>query len=500
MNIVPIKSLLILASIISFSISNLNLSAQSWNQVGLDINGENDGDNSGISVSMPDANTVAIGSTSNSEVGNFAGHVRVYEWDGDTWLQKGLDIDGEAAVDNSGISVSMPDANTVAIGAIRNDGNGSNAGHTRIFEWNGSAWAQKGTDIEGEMAGDESGISISMPDASTIAIGAHMNDGIASNAGHVRVFQWIGQNWIQKGIDIDGESAQDRFGTSVSMPDANNLAVGATLHDGAAFNSGCVRTYFWNGLEWIQKGEDIEGVAENDQFGVTASMPDGNTVAAGSVLNDGADFGAGHVRIHEWDGSAWVQKGADLEGQFSLDRFGASVSMADSNTLAIGANLNDDAGTDAGQVQVFEWDGTAWVQKGLEINGEAAGDESGFFVAMPDTNTVAIGAIANMPSGHVRIYQLEEVIIIDSIEENSLSADLNVYPNPSLDGLITIELGKHYNLINAELRDALGKEVFQREYSTTSKLQLSLTESPGIYFLTLTAESEGSAIIKLTLN
>ncbi|HIP36250.1 MAG TPA: hypothetical protein EYG85_05305, partial [Crocinitomix sp.] len=63
-----------------------------------------------------------------------------------TWNQKGIDIDGEAANDVSGWSVSMPDANTVAIGATWNAGNGSDAGHVRVYEWNGSAWQQKGID------------------------------------------------------------------------------------------------------------------------------------------------------------------------------------------------------------------------------------------------------------------------------------------------------------------------------------------------------------------
>jgi hypothetical protein len=47
-----------------------------------------------------------------------------------------LDIDGEAAGDRSGSSISMPDANTLAIGAPYNDGNGSDAGHVRICAWN----------------------------------------------------------------------------------------------------------------------------------------------------------------------------------------------------------------------------------------------------------------------------------------------------------------------------------------------------------------------------
>ena len=45
----------------------------------------------------------------------------------------------------------------VAIGAIWNDGNGTDAGHVRIFEWNGSSWVQQGQDIDGEAADDESG-------------------------------------------------------------------------------------------------------------------------------------------------------------------------------------------------------------------------------------------------------------------------------------------------------------------------------------------------------
>ena len=51
-----------------------------------------------------------------------------------TWTQIGADINGEAAGDQSGTSVSLSsDGTTVAIGAVYNDGSGSNAGHVRIF-------------------------------------------------------------------------------------------------------------------------------------------------------------------------------------------------------------------------------------------------------------------------------------------------------------------------------------------------------------------------------
>ena len=42
----------------------------------------------------------------------------------------------------------------VAIGAYGNDGNGSDAGHVRLYAWDGSSWVQRGSDIDGEAADD----------------------------------------------------------------------------------------------------------------------------------------------------------------------------------------------------------------------------------------------------------------------------------------------------------------------------------------------------------
>ena len=68
---------------------------------------------------------------------------------------KEVDIDGEAAGDLSGNYLSLSDdGSTVAIGAYRNDGNSGSTtddrGHVRIYNWNGLAWVQRGADIDGE--------------------------------------------------------------------------------------------------------------------------------------------------------------------------------------------------------------------------------------------------------------------------------------------------------------------------------------------------------------
>ena len=98
----------------------------SQTQIGSDINGETTGDQSGRSVSSSsDGTIVAIGAWYNDGNGTSSGHVRVYSWDGSNWDQLGSDIDGEAADDGSGWSVSLSsDGTIVAIGARKNDANG----------------------------------------------------------------------------------------------------------------------------------------------------------------------------------------------------------------------------------------------------------------------------------------------------------------------------------------------------------------------------------------
>ena len=77
-------------------------------------------------------------------------------------------------------------------------------------------------DIDGEAAGDWSGLSVSLSsDGKTLAIGAMLNDGAkGSDSGHVRVYGYIGSgfnSWVKLGGDIDGEAAYDQSGWWVSL-------------------------------------------------------------------------------------------------------------------------------------------------------------------------------------------------------------------------------------------------------------------------------------------
>ena len=103
--------------------------------------------------------------------------------DAAAWLERGSDIDGEAAGDRSGSVSLSADGTVMAIGAFENDGNGSNAGHVRLYAWDGASWVQRGSDIDGEADSDLSGNSVSLSaDGSVVVIGTIGNDGIIERA------------------------------------------------------------------------------------------------------------------------------------------------------------------------------------------------------------------------------------------------------------------------------------------------------------------------------
>jgi hypothetical protein len=377
-------------------------------QLGLDLDGEATNDQSGYSVAMSaDGNRIAIGARYNDGSGNNAGHVRVYTLANGTWTQTGSDINGEAAGDNSGWSVAMSaDGNRIAIGAPYNDGSAADSGHVRVYSWNGTAWTQTGADINGEAGIDFSGSSVAMStDGNRIAIGASMNDGSGGDAGHVRVYSWNGTAWTQTGADIDGEAASDNSGSSVAIStDGNRIAIGANRNDGNGSMAGHVRVYNWDGTAWTQTGSDIDGEAAEDQSGFSVAMSsDGNRIAIGAILNDGNGITAGHVRIYTLTNGTWTQTGSDIDGQDAGDYSSYSLDMsADGNHIVIGAISADHA-------RVFSLVNGAWLQTASDIDGEAAGDNSGFSVAMSASGTrIAVGAMLNdniyANAGHVRVH------------------------------------------------------------------------------------------------
>jgi predicted RecA/RadA family phage recombinase len=449
--------------------ATLSVTIPQWTKLGQDLDGEAANDESGFSVSLSsDGTRVAIGARYNdgTTVNSNRGHVRVYQYNQNKtiaqlnpslpgfgpagWDLLGEDIDGEAANDQYGYSVSLSSNGTrVAIGAVKNGGNGTDSGHVRVYQYNGTTWTQLGQDIDGEGTLDNSGYSVSLSsDGTRVAIGAILNDGINSNRGHVRVYQYnqnktIAQlnpslpgfgpaGWDLLGQDLDGEGTFDYSGTSVSLSsDGTRVAIGALYNNDNGNNSGHVRVYQYNEttLQWTQIGQDIDGEAADDYSGSSVSLSsNGTRVAIGAYLNNGNGTYSGHVRVYQYNPNktipqlnpslpgfgpaGWDLLGQDIDGEETFDFSGYSVSLSSDGTrVAIGANGNNGNGNNSGHVRVYEYNGTTWTKLGQDLDGEVTLDNSGFSVSLSSNGTrVAIGANFNNgngnDSGQVRVYQL----------------------------------------------------------------------------------------------
>jgi hypothetical protein len=369
--------------------------------------------------------------------------VRIYENQSGVWTQIGQDIDGEAADDRSGSSLDLSsNGNIVAIGAVQNDGNGNRSGHVRIYENQSGVWTQIGQDIDGDTAEDQSGYSVSLSsDGSIVAIGSIFNDENGINSGQVRIFENQLGVWTQIGSDIYGYAPEDFFGRSLSLSSNGSvIAIGASQNDGNGDNSGHVRVYENQSGVWTQIGQDIEGEGAGDLSGYSVSLSsDGGVVAIGAPFNIGVSVLPGHVRIYKNQSDVWTQLGADIDGESDGDLSGASVSLsADGSIVAIGGITNDG-------------------------NGFA--------------------------SGHVRVYDLSAEL---SIKEQTISS-FNIYPNPTKNQF-TIQLASSTDLENVNIYNNLGQLVF-----TSKQLIVDTSKLVSGLYLVEIENTEGKTSKKLII-
>jgi hypothetical protein len=428
------------------------LAAATWEPLGVDVGLDAAGDEAGFSVALSgDGNILAVGSPSSDGNGENSGHVRVLEWKNGVWTQLGGDIDGEAAFqDGFGYSLALScNGKILAVGAILGNlstgtSDPDRRGYVRVFKYNDNgSWIQLGGDIDGETSGDLSGYSVDLSDFGHIlAVGATRAEGsVIPDSGHVRVFRYTAGAWIKLGDDIDGEAAFDDFGKSVALsPEGNVVAVGAYLNDGTVSDSniGHVRVYKYTPNpnpaltgEWNQFGGDIDGDLDgelDDHSGISVDLSS-EALSDGVIVAIGAEFGSdgrGRARVYQWDGTDWNQLGGDINGENMLDRFGWSVSLStNGDVVAVGANRNngnDGNDSNSGHTRVFQFDGSAWMPLGGEIDGEAVNSYSGHSVELSNTgDAVAIGApgggtgLARVYVLNVSKYDVGEILSVASI-------------------------------------------------------------------------------------
>jgi len=404
-------------TLFAFLLINPELSHAQLVQIGQDVDGVSAGENSGYRVALNDDATIMVTTAPFSSMNGLgAGDVKIFELVDNNWEQLGSTIIGEAEMDNCGVDMELnQDGTIIAIGAPSNEGDGFDAGHVRVFQFNGTDWEQMGADLNG-INNEAFGISIALSDDGLImAVAATESDidGTVST-GTVRTYEFDGTDWLQFGSDLNGTLSYDRFGTALAISaDGTIMAISKRLINGEMDDPGEVIVYEYNGTDWVQLGQRLQGqeIINAGVFGYDLDLNASGDIIAISDIYDNLNntlWDAGKVKIFKLIDSNWISFG-QLTGEEGSQRFGTKVKLNDEgDRLAVAAHYFNPSGTQSGQVRIFDFENSAWVRKYPNIDGEAENDFSGWAIDLDETGShIAIGAIGNDDgggsSGHVRV-------------------------------------------------------------------------------------------------
>jgi hypothetical protein len=269
------------------------------------------------------------------------------------WLNT---FNGDSSGDRLGTSVSgAGDVNAdgyadVIVGAFGDDNNGkADSGSARVLSGaNGSILYT----FYGDSAGDWFGTSVSgagdvnADGYADVIVGAPGDDNTGADSGSARVFSGANGAIL---YTFNGDSATDRFGTSVSgAGDVNNdgfadVIVAAPYDDNNGDTSGSARVLSGaNGSILYTFNGDSAG----DYFGVSISGAgdmnnDGyDDVIVGADYDDNNGTDSGSARV--FSGAMFLQQAADTDGDGVVDTLDAFPQDTDNDGLSNAVDTDDD--------------------------------------------------------------------------------------------------------------------------------------------------------------
>ncbi|MDA9587186.1 BspA family leucine-rich repeat surface protein, partial [Flavobacteriaceae bacterium] len=394
----------------------------SWTQLGPSIDGET-GDSSGYSVTLSsDGSIVAISSPQNDSYGTNKGIVRIYSYTPSgvsSWTQLGAPIVGEAENDGMGKVSISDDGSIIAIGASSNDGYGTSSGHVRIFRYTPSgvsSWTQVGIDIDGEAAGDLSGLPSLSSDGSKVAIGGAGNypNGEYRPRGHVRIFSTAADTSTPTvtltDTDLDnlvsGSSVVTitaTFSEAMSATPTINITGEVSNVAMTASRTARVWIYPWtvsattNGIVTATvSGTDLSGNAYSGTDSITLTVD--NTVPGVLLVSDNTDSIIGPTGVVSI--STYFSETLSTTPTLSISGLVTNTVMSKFSSTPItqiGQLIDDSAGGKLGWTsdisesgnriivggpygssrsfaRVYQWNGKQWEQLGNEITGTSSND------------------------------------------------------------------------------------------------------------------------------
>ncbi|MBU3689384.1 MAG: hypothetical protein B7C54_03775 [Acidimicrobiales bacterium mtb01] len=291
------------------------------------------------------------------------------------------------------------DGTVIAIGSVFLDDDDEPAGRARVFDWTKDGWVQRGLDIVGDSGVDDAtGWSVALSaDGDLLAVS---DIGYDEFTGRVRIFSWDGDAWTQVGADLVGADTQDYFGWSLSAnADGDVIAIGSLTSQTNPY-AGSVSVFDRSGNSWIRREPQLFGSVAQGFFGFSLALDATGDVLAVGAAGLGADSSG--VSVWKWQGSSWIPRGASILDEQDEEFLGWSVDLsADGDVLAAGAPQHDNVGDgemplpNSGLIRVYDWTGTNWSQVRAPIPGTKTWSNFGRSVSLSADGVVVAGGAPN---------------------------------------------------------------------------------------------------------
>ena len=345
--------------------------------------------------------------------------------------------------DRFGKAVSLSE-NWLAIGANRDDDNGSNSGSVYVYSYENTEILEehKILAFDGDY-NDYFGKSLAIDD-NWLVVGALYDNVNGEKSGSAYIYHYDDSNWHfhTKLIPPDG-SPYDRFGYSIDIDDSH-IVVGAVYDDDMGEDSGSVYVYSNESDSWVLKTKLYSSNHEaGDYFGVSVSL-NIDRLAVGAAYNDQNGTNSGSVTLFKYEDD-WEEQQILLapDGQ-EYDLFGNDIDIYN-NRLIVGAFHKDDIYMNSGSVYIYTLlDDLFNFSFSLSPTDQSLNDNFGLSVSIFE-DFISVGSIDDdngLNSGAVYIYQIDDYAALnelkyipeDASEYDEFSGSISLYNNNILVG------------------------------------------------------------------
>ena len=343
------------------------------------------------------------------------GQAYIYNRTGNVWaLQATLVNPTTEASSFFGYSVDISDDGLYAlVGAFDEDVTNGDQGQVYAFKRTGDTWALESTiPIPVASSNAQFGFSISLSSGAVYAaIGANKEVSGASGAGKVHIFKRTGTTWaLEQTIPNETSEGNANFGHSVSISgNGDTVVVGVPFEDIAAANQGIAYVYKRTGSTWALQDYLQNPTNElNSQYGYDVAISrDGTNILVGANLEDVAGIDQGQVYAYTWSGAAYYLSNTIVNPTAeSASNFGYSLDLSTDGTTSVIASPYQDGGVgNQGQAYIYKRTGTAWALGTTLVNPDGNNSGLGTEVAISGLADYVIAGGPENTGGFIYIYK-----------------------------------------------------------------------------------------------